>query len=294
LFQRHSLAKLSIAPKLCECLKPLGDGDDDDCDCAVEGCKIKALRNKTNTYIKTPVRGEEPVFVVTGRQQDVDAARREIMSAAEHFTQIRASRRHHSGKVAGSGLTTRRRSPSPCRPGNHRPTGSARCPGTAPTATTTLGVRVPMSMVGLVVGPKGATIKRIQADTGTYIVTPGRDRDPVFEVIGSPDAVEKARQHIDAYIETRLAATSAADQRETSVLRPVAASASGDVWSSGELDGMSSRFDLVNGRDTLSRLLALTAGYSQPPPPTPAWHLPEASVTSSYTRYNALVLGIAR
>lgn len=31
------------------------------------GCKIKALRAKTNTYIKTPVRGEEPVFVVTGK-----------------------------------------------------------------------------------------------------------------------------------------------------------------------------------------------------------------------------------
>ena len=32
-----------------------------------QGCKIKALRAKTNTYIKTPVRGEEPVFVVTGK-----------------------------------------------------------------------------------------------------------------------------------------------------------------------------------------------------------------------------------
>lgn len=33
------------------------------------GCKIKALRAKTNTYIKTPVRGEEPVFVVTGESR---------------------------------------------------------------------------------------------------------------------------------------------------------------------------------------------------------------------------------
>ena len=31
----------------------------------ISGCKIKALRAKTNTYIKTPVRGEEPVFVVS-------------------------------------------------------------------------------------------------------------------------------------------------------------------------------------------------------------------------------------
>jgi len=53
------------------------------------GCKIKALRAKTNTYIKTPVRGEDPVFVVTGRKEDVAMARREVQSAAEHFTQIR-------------------------------------------------------------------------------------------------------------------------------------------------------------------------------------------------------------
>jgi RNA-binding protein MEX3 len=66
------------------------------------GCKIKALRAKTNTYIKTPVRGEEPVFVVTGRKEDVAAAKREILSAAEHFSQIRASRR--SGLVGQCGI----------------------------------------------------------------------------------------------------------------------------------------------------------------------------------------------
>ncbi len=43
-------------------------------------------------------------------------------------------------------------------------------------------VRVPYRVVGLVVGPKGATIKRIQQDTHTYIITPSRDREPVFEV----------------------------------------------------------------------------------------------------------------
>lgn len=57
------------------------------------GCKIKALRAKTNTYIKTPVRGEEPVFVVTGRKEDVAKAKREILSAADHFSLIRASRK---------------------------------------------------------------------------------------------------------------------------------------------------------------------------------------------------------
>ena len=73
--------------------------------CLHTGCKIKALRAKTNTYIKTPVRGEEPVFVVTGRKEDVGAAKREILSAAEHFSQIRASRRSGVIGSAGQSLT---------------------------------------------------------------------------------------------------------------------------------------------------------------------------------------------
>ena len=33
----------------------------------VAGGKIKNIRAETNTYIKTPKRDEEPVFVITGR-----------------------------------------------------------------------------------------------------------------------------------------------------------------------------------------------------------------------------------
>ena len=57
-----------------------------------QGCKIKALRAKTNTYIKTPVRGDEPFFIITGRKEDVQIAKKEILSAAEHFSQIRAGK----------------------------------------------------------------------------------------------------------------------------------------------------------------------------------------------------------
>lgn len=64
-------------------------------------------------------------------------------------------------------------------------------------------VRVPFKVVGLVVGPKGATIKRIQESTHTYIVTPGRDRDPVFEIIGCPENVQKAKKEIESYISLR-------------------------------------------------------------------------------------------
>ncbi|XP_019345497.2 RNA-binding protein MEX3D [Alligator mississippiensis] len=144
-----------------------------------QGCKIKALRAKTNTYIKTPVRGEEPVFIVTGRKEDVEMAKREILSAAEHFSMIRATR----NKV--NGLTGAMQGP-PNLPGQ-----------------TTIQVRVPYRVVGLVVGPKGATIKRIQQQTHTYIVTPSRDKEPVFEVTGMPENVDRAREEIEAHITMR-------------------------------------------------------------------------------------------
>ncbi|NP_001137201.1 mex-3 protein [Tribolium castaneum] len=149
-----------------------------------QGCKIKALRAKTNTYIKTPVRGEEPVFVVTGRKEDVAKAKREILSAAEHFSQIRASRKNNLAGL-GSGAST---PPGP----------PANIPG-----HVTIQVRVPYRVVGLVVGPKGATIKRIQHQTHTYIVTPSRDKEPVFEVTGLPESVESARREIEAHIAMR-------------------------------------------------------------------------------------------
>ncbi|XP_043935698.1 RNA-binding protein MEX3A [Protopterus annectens] len=142
-----------------------------------QGCKIKALRAKTNTYIKTPVRGEDPVFMVTGRREDVAMARREIISAAEHFSMIRASRNKSGTTFSNS---------APNLPGQ-----------------VTIRVRVPYRVVGLVVGPKGATIKRIQQQTSTYIITPSRDRDPVFEISGTPSNVERAREEIEAHIAIR-------------------------------------------------------------------------------------------
>uniref|UniRef100_A0A8C7WPK4 Mex-3 RNA binding family member B n=1 Tax=Oryzias sinensis TaxID=183150 RepID=A0A8C7WPK4_9TELE len=145
-----------------------------------QGCKIKALRAKTNTYIKTPVRGEQPVFVVTGRKEDVAMAKREILSAAEHFSLIRASRNKTGPLLSVTALGT------PTLPGQ-----------------TTIQVRVPYRVVGLVVGPKGATIKRIQQQTHTYIVTPSRDKEPVFEVTGMPENVDRAREEIEAHIALR-------------------------------------------------------------------------------------------
>lgn len=146
------------------------------------GCKIKALRAKTNTYIKTPVRGEEPVFVVTGRKEDVAKAKREILSAADHFSLIRAARKPTANGLGKGSL------PGP----------PANIPG-----QVTIQVRVPYRVVGLVVGPKGATIKHIQQQTQTYIVTPSRDKEPVFEVTGLPDNVQTAKRQIEAHIALR-------------------------------------------------------------------------------------------
>ena len=123
------------------------------------------------------------MFVVTGRKEDVALAKREILSAADHFSQIRASRKSNINSTLAFGQLM------------------ANTPG-----QTTVQVRVPYRVVGLVVGPKGATIKRIQQQTHTYIVTPSRDKEPVFEVTGLPENVEAARKEIEAHIAIRTGA----------------------------------------------------------------------------------------
>lgn len=124
------------------------------------------------------MRGEEPIFVITGRPEDVSAAKREILAAADHFTQIRASRRSSTTTSINYGSPTEENK-------------------------VTIYVRVPYRVVGLVVGPKGATVKRIQQITNTYIVTPSRDKEPCFEVTGTVDNVERARKEIESYIAMR-------------------------------------------------------------------------------------------
>ena len=61
------------------------------------------------------------------------------------------------------------------------------------------------------VGPKGATIKHIQQQTQTYIVTPSREKEPVFEVTGLPDNVQSAKKQIEAHIALRTGGTNLND-----------------------------------------------------------------------------------
>ncbi|KAH7722796.1 MEX-3 protein [Aphelenchoides avenae] len=132
-----------------------------------QGSKIKALRERTNTNIKTPSRDEPPVFIIEGRLEGVIEAQQEIERAAEHFTHIR-----------GYG-----------------------CPPTSLAAlNVTALIRVPPGLAGLVVGPKGATIKRIQQDTGTIVVSPTSDQPPIFEVTGLPQDIEAARLEIEQHL----------------------------------------------------------------------------------------------
>ncbi|XP_063721157.1 RNA-binding protein MEX3B-like isoform X2 [Symsagittifera roscoffensis] len=126
-----------------------------------QGCKIQALRNRTNTYIKTPSRVEGTLFVISGQRESVALAVQEIHQASAHFTNIRAERIR--------GLVIDR-------------------------------VQVPYRHVGLVVGPRGQKIKQIQTKTSTLIITPIRESEPIFEISGLPENVAKAREEIVSHI----------------------------------------------------------------------------------------------
>lgn len=139
-----------------------------------QGCKIKSLRYTTKTYIQTPARDQEPVFTISGYPEDVERARLRIEEAANHFTQIR-QRRDSNNPIT---------------------------PQLAANAIVRY-VRVPLRYVGLVVGPKGHNIKRIQSETDTFIMTPARDKEPVFEIRGTPDKVAEAENKLQLYIAMR-------------------------------------------------------------------------------------------
>ena len=194
--------------------------------------------------------------MVTGRREDVMMAKREILSAADHFSQIRASRRNNSVSSCGSGGSVG---------GGGGPPPGPPSPG-AP-GQVTIEVRVPYRVVGLVVGPKGATIKRIQQQTHTYIVTPSRDRDPVFEVTGLAESVQRARTEIESHIVMR---TGGLADRPPPPDRPPAA----DFHSNG-VEAHDSGRDLLGSMYALPSLNSAFSCYSDvlpsvfpfPPPP---------------------------
>ena len=114
------------------------------------------------------------VFTISGYPEDVERAKRRIEEAAEHFTKIRQGRENNSPIT----------------------------PQLGPNAVVR-HVRVPLKYVGLVVGPKGHNIKRIQSETDTYIMTPARDKEPIFEIRGAPEKVAEAENKLQIYIAMR-------------------------------------------------------------------------------------------
>ena len=135
------------------------------------GTKIKELRSRTGTYIKTPVKDEEPVFIITGRKENIEMAKQEIFNIADKFTRMRSRKLYGSG-VGHSNIFE----------------------------LVKMELSVPYDVVGLVVGPKGATIMQIQDVTQTYIKTPNRDQKPVFKISGSADNVLKAKDEIRSHV----------------------------------------------------------------------------------------------
>ena len=65
---------------------------------------------------------------------------------------------------------------------------------------TVLPVTVPSNAVGLIIGPKGSRVREIAESTSTYIKTPCRYREPIFEIYGHPSDVTDAKDKIMSYV----------------------------------------------------------------------------------------------
>ena len=115
------------------------------------GSKIKNLRTATQTRIKTPIRGDDPVFTVSGTEANVNRVLSVIKQASDHFSRLMESRSN------------------PCAVGE-----------------VTTFVEVPQQYVGAVVGRNGCVIMKIKEQTRTRINTPKDDSMVArFEVTGS-------------------------------------------------------------------------------------------------------------
>jgi hypothetical protein len=60
------------------------------------------------------------------------------------------------------------------------------------------------NVVGLVVGPKGITIREIQQNTNTYIISPSPEKDPIFGIAGLPENVHAATREIKKHLIERI------------------------------------------------------------------------------------------
>jgi len=141
-----------------------------------QGSKIKLLRAKSRTYIQTPVNGEEPVFIITGRREDVLKVKAEILSASEHFTAISEDR-------------MRKLKQNSDIPGGIK-----------------LNLITPVFLIGLIVGRSGNTIRKLQETTKTYIETPKMLENSAyaaFSISGQRVNVDSVIQQITDHVKSK-------------------------------------------------------------------------------------------
>lgn len=140
-----------------------------------KGCKIRALRETTNTIIRSPLPKEEPVFVIKGKKDGVSAAVKAIKSGSEFYTALDAKKDEYFSSDAA----------------------------TYKGESVVVKLTIPEPYVGLVVGIKGCTIKEIEKATNTYIKSPNFDSQSIFTITGAPRYCEKAMNFISRYLDLR-------------------------------------------------------------------------------------------
>ncbi len=130
------------------------------------GTKIRQIRTETETHIKTPVNGEDPVFEISGRRQNVEKAKQRILEEEIAYSKSLFERACNY------------------REGDRR----------------MLNLYLPSRFIGLVVGKKGSSIKRIMEMSSTTIVTPKVNTINIFEIYGTQWQIQRAVELIKKHI----------------------------------------------------------------------------------------------
>ena len=158
------------------------------------GRKIKSVGSLTGTSIETATSGEESIFVIKGKKENVARARMFIESGSKQFSETMERRNESEDNSIVASLRAL------VNPSSRLSNASS--PDLFSPATITLKVKVPYKLIGLVVGAKGSTIRRIQQETHTRIVTPRENEGLAFKVTGFPVNAEKAKDEIYAHIDS--------------------------------------------------------------------------------------------
>lgn len=137
-----------------------------------KGNKIRTLRQCTNTFIKSPLPRDEPIFVIRGKKSDVSKAVQAIREAADFFSDLEKEKKSIFEKMFSSN----------------------------DGQIILVKLQVPEKYIGLVIGIQGNNIKEIEKQTKTFIQSPRRNYKPIFIINGSARNCEKAINFISRYL----------------------------------------------------------------------------------------------